>query len=118
MNRFFYKYFIFIFLTISCDSFDNWLCGEIDSELKENIEQANDLYPKEFKVEIIPCEYSYLNIHALNKSVDTTKIDSIQTIICTRQNPTVWNSIDVYDSEGNYLFSRSNSGKISIIKSR
>ena len=103
---------------VGCSGFDNFVCGEVSVQAKQNLELAEKLFSEDFGIEPIPCEYSYVNVYMMSSELDTCKLDSLQSIICRSTNKQVWSSIDLYDSNNNYLFTRAKNGTISRVERR
>jgi hypothetical protein len=98
----------------SCGKITNWFCGDLNSFEKQSVDSVNKLYGKYADIEPIPCEYIYVNLQLKTEYVDTTKIEAIHKVLFNKETKEGWQSINVYDVNGKYLFSHSFNGKINI----
>ena len=103
---------VICFTLFSCDSTS---CGELTGEWKKQYEKANSI-AKNFKVESIPCEYSYINLILKSKIIDTSAIRVIHKYLYNEKKSIGWNIILVYDTDGKYLFSHKYNDSIYVQK--
>lgn len=97
---------VIIVFTASCS---NFLCGE--HELKQVVEEINSTH-KGLNVEVIPCEYNYINVHLKNTEVDTASLLEIHQRLYYKNEKKGWPVIKVYSKEKKYIFSLNHNGKV------
>lgn len=101
----------------SCDQVTNWFCGELGEFEKQSIDSVEKLHVSYIKVETIPCEYLYVNLHLKTEYVDTLRIGQIHKILFNEETKEGWQSMNIYDAHDQYLFSHHYNGKINVKKS-
>ena len=106
------KFLFLILLSILLNSCNYILCGELTGEWKNQLEKAKT-FNKDFIIENIPCEFSYINLTINSNIIDTASIREIHKILYNEEHKVVgWGSILVYDSNHKYLFTHNHRGNI------
>ncbi len=91
---------------------DNHLCGELDKELQQMVKKAEGAYGEFFNLSHIPCENNYFEVYAKGTAFDTSLIDSLHLLLYEKETRRGWVTLIVYDKDGRYLFTHSNTNKI------
>ena len=78
------------------------MCGE--HELKHIVDEINATY-EGIQVEIIPCEYNYINVYAKKSEIDTATLIEIHQRLYNKNEKRGWHILKIYSKERTYAFS-------------
>jgi len=106
------KLTILLLLILLLSSCTDTFCGKIDNRHQEMLDKVNLRYKNILKVENIPCEYIYLEVHYEIVEVDTILLNEVHNLLYDENQRTGWQTLLIYDYRGDYIFSHSKNGNI------
>ena len=117
--KFFIKpiYALFLLSLLGSCNIDNAIkviCGDLSQDEREKLRIINMKYKSFGEVKSVPCEYIHVNLFLKVDKVDTVKISSIHDLIYDEDSKIGWQSVDVYNKKGEYIFSHHHNGKINV----
>lgn len=103
--------FICFILVNSCSYFP---CGSPKDEWQKLLKEAKKKYSDKVEIRIIPCESIYLDIILKDNNIDTLDLDHLHKLLYNQSSKIGWQTINVYNKNGQYIFSHSFEEKIFI----
>lgn len=100
------KRFLLFFLLLN-NSCTNFLCGKLDENLQKKIDSVNFIYQKSFTVENIPCEFITIDIILKSEKFDSLQIFESHRILYDSTKRSGWQTIDIFNSKGEYVTTHS-----------
>ena len=102
---------IFLSLFYFLYNFDNLLCGSLSSDNQNKINSVHDKYGNLLFVEVIPCEFGYINIKLKHNRFHDTIFHQVHSLLYDSLSKKGWATLLIFDNKGNYLYSHSSNNK-------
>ena len=96
-----------LFILSSCTDI---FCGKINKKQQRMLDTVNLRYNSTFEVEPIPCDYIYLKVKYKITKVDTLLLDEAHDLLYNENQKIGWQTLLIYNEEGEYIFSHSKNG--------
>lgn len=92
-------------------------CGDAYGEIGISmVKQANKIYPDEIIIEILPCEFYYINVINNSVSIDTSKLKQVVKKLYDKEKKIGWPVSVIYNNSHTYLFSINDRGLVFVQK--
>lgn len=99
--------FVYVYM-----NFDEILCGKIDTELQDKINEVEKKYGNIIEVKPIPCEFRYIYIKLKSDNINIISFDKIHKILWDDEKRLGWITLLILDDKNKYLYSHSSDNKI------
>lgn len=98
---------IFLVLVYFLYNFDNLTCSNLSYNYQKKINKVHEKYGNLLSVEVIPCEFRYINLKLKHNNFQDTVFHQVHSLLYDSSKKEGWMTLLIFNDKGNYLYSHS-----------